>query len=150
MRSNEVAVACSCVPKPEGWPKGGGGRVGLFCQQNVNLFFARLSHMISLNTQDGVCPSGWQLRALTLSPTPSLSHPLTPTSASLCLEVLAFYLPPRGCEKADKAFHSLPLTVRFLDQCNPRMAGTRVQRFGCSLTTYLTTKTMRCWFPPKK
>lgn len=43
-------------------------------------------------------------------------HPppqLTPTSTSPSLEVLAFYLPLRGYEKADKAFHSLPVLSDF-------------------------------------
>ena len=79
------------------------------------------------------CPSGWQLRA----PPPS---PLTPTTASPGLEVLPFYLPLRGYEKARQSFPFSSYTVRFLDQCNPQMAATRVQRFGCSLTTDLTTK----------
>lgn len=58
--------------------------------------FAKLSHMISLNTQDWVVHlvGSWEL-----SQSPSPSPPLTPTSASLCLGVLAFYLPPRGYEK---------------------------------------------------
>lgn len=70
--------------------------------------FARLSHMISLNTQGLVVHlvGSWEL-------TPHSTPPLTPTTASPGLEVLPFYLPPRGYEKADKAFHSLLLLSDF-------------------------------------
>lgn len=71
--------------------------------------FAMLSHMISLNTQGLVVHL---LRANTPHPHPT-PPPLTPIAASPGLEVLAFYLPLRGYEKADKAFHSLLLLSDF-------------------------------------
>lgn len=55
------------------------------------------------------CPSGWQLSPPPPQPPPNLSpkpSPLTPATTRPGLEVLAFYLPLRGYEKADKAFHS--------------------------------------------
>lgn len=60
--------------------------------------------MISLNTQ------GLVVHLLRANTPPS---PLTPITASPGLEVLPFYLPLRGYEKADKAFHSLLLLSDF-------------------------------------
>lgn len=53
---------------------------------------------------------------------------------------LAFLPPTERIWKGRQSFPFSSFTVRFLDQCNPRTAATRVQRFGCSLTTNLTTK----------
>ncbi len=99
--------ACVCVC-------GGKKRRGLLaCRTGVVCFVSKMSICLckvipyDLPKYTGLgCPSGWQLRAHT-------PPPLTPTTASPGLEVLPFYLPLRGYEKADKAFHSLLLLSDF-------------------------------------
>lgn len=104
---HESARTCVCVRKERegGYLRAGQGWFVLSAKcQSV---FARLSHMISLNTQGLVVHlvGSWAL----IPPPP----PLTPTTASPGLEVLPFYLPLRGYEKTDKAFHSLLLLSDF-------------------------------------
>lgn len=53
------------------------------------------------------CPSGWQLSAIPLTP-PINTHHYYPSFGGL-----AFYLPLRGYEKTDKAFHSFLLLLDF-------------------------------------
>lgn len=101
--------------------------------------FGRLSHMISLNTQSLVVHlvGSWEL-----TPPPINTHHHSPRSGGL-----AFLPPTERIWKGRQSFPFSSFTVRFLDQCNPQMAATRVQRFGCSLTTNLTTKQCNdsCW-----
>lgn len=92
------------------WAKKGRGI--LACGTGVVCFVSKMSICLckvipyDLPKYTGLgCPSGWRLRAHT--------PPLTPTTANPGLEVLPFYLPLRGYEKADKAFHSLLLLSDF-------------------------------------
>lgn len=78
----------------------------------MSIWLARLSRMISLNTRGSAVHLG------------------------------AAFPPPteRTPERGRESFPFSSLTVRSLDRRYPQMAATRVQRFGCSQTTDLTTK----------
>lgn len=108
----ERAHACAGVRY-----EGGGGvvacRTWVVCfVSKMSIWLARLSHMISLNTRGSAVHLG------------------------------AAFPPPteRTPGRGRRSFPFSSFTVRFLDRRYPQMAATRVQRFGCSQTTDLTTK----------